>query len=172
MNDVKIYRCPIAEADRRARREAEREAASQLVVMALGAGAKIAHRDDGSPYVEGREDVFISISHCADECVLAVSCRPVGVDIETSRQQLTRIAGKFLTPAEAARGPHGLDSLLRYWTTKEAVFKCGDMPGLVISEIELTADLTRAHARGRTFTVEYHTPSPDKLMAVAFRDEG
>lgn len=166
-----IYRSQLPEAARGARREAERAAVGRLVETVLGAGVTIAHRDDGSPFVEGRDDLYVSVSHCADECVLAVSRRPVGVDIETARQQLTRIAGKFLTPAEAARGPHDLDSLLRYWTAKEAVFKCGGMPGLVISEIELTADLTRAHARGRVFTVEYHHPSPGKLIAVAMRDE-
>ena len=137
MNDVKIYRTPIAPSERAERRELEREAASKLVAGVFGHATVIAHEDDGRPYLPTHPGVCISLSHCVDECVLAVSDSPVGVDVETARPQLSRIAAKFLTSREMARGPHDVDALLRYWTAKEAVFKCAGMPSLVISEIEL-----------------------------------
>ena len=168
MNDVKIYRTPRAPSERAERRELEREAASKLVAGVFGHATVIAHEDDGRPYLPTHPGVCISLSHCVDECVLAVSDSPVGVDVETARPQLSRIAAKFLTSREMARGPHDVDALLRYWTAKEAVFKCAGMPSLVISEIELSDDMSHATARGESFELEY-MPSPGKLLAIARR---
>ncbi|MDE6377205.1 MAG: 4'-phosphopantetheinyl transferase superfamily protein, partial [Duncaniella sp.] len=142
---IKILTATIETTGRTGRRQAEREAALRLVRGWFGSDATIAHREDGAPYVEGRGE-YISVSHCADQCVVAVSDAPVGVDVETRRAQLLKIAPRFLTPREQAEiGSLGeldrdsqLDLLLHYWTAKEAVFKCASLPDLVISEIEVT----------------------------------
>lgn len=166
MNDVKIYRRPLPATTRGARREAEREAVAQLIREAFGPEAKLTHDENGRPYLEGATDIHISISHSAEECLLAVSNRPVGIDIETPREQLQRIAAKFLTPAEYSRGPHDIGVLLRYWTAKEAVFKCSGMPSLVISEIELSPDLSYATARTDQYTITYIV-TPESVTAIA-----
>lgn len=168
MSDVKIYRSVLPPTVRDGRREAERAAVARLVADVFGAGVELAHSADGRPYLPSRPEVYISVSHCADECVLAVSDSPVGVDVETARQQLPRIAAKFLTPAEMARGPHELEALLKYWTAKEAVFKCAGIPSLVISEIEVSADMSHATARGVIFELDY-IPASGKFLAIARR---
>lgn len=155
MNDVRIYRRPLPATTRSARREAERETVAHLINEAFGPGARLSHDENGRPYLEGIPGIYISISHSAEECLLAVSNRPVGIDIEAPREQLQRIAAKFLTPAEQSRGPHDIGVLLRYWTAKEAVFKCADIPSLVISEIELTPDLSHATARMEQYEITY-----------------
>lgn len=166
MSEVRIYRRPLAAVARRERRGAEREAVARLVVEAFGADAVMEHMDDGRPYVVSCPEKYVSVSHCTDECVLAVSDSPVGVDVETFRQQLAGIAIKFLTPAEAAHGPHDMDALMRYWTAKEAVFKCAGIKGLVISEIEVSDDFSRATVRGCEYRLEYFC-TPGKVMAIA-----
>lgn len=168
MNNVRIYRTVLPDVARGERHRAESEAVARLVREAFGADAEIAHMDDGRPYVAACPEMYVSVSHCADECVLAVSNSPVGVDVETVRQQLLRIASKFLTPSEAVRGNVDMDSLLKYWTAKEAVFKCAGVEGLVVSEIEVSADFSHAKARGKEFLLEYFC-ADGKVMAVAVK---
>ena len=67
MNNVMIYRSELPEAGRSARREAERAAVARLVTTVFGPDATIAHRDDGSPYVEERDEVYVSVADCAVE---------------------------------------------------------------------------------------------------------
>lgn len=170
MNDVRIYRRAIAATTRGARREAEREAVAHLILEAFGPEARLTHDRHGRPYLEDEPSVYISISHSAEECLLAVSDRPVGIDIETPRGQLQRIAGKFLTPSELSRGPHDLGTLLRYWTAKEAAFKCAGIPSLVISEIELSPDLSHATARTEQYAITYII-TPESVTAIARQGE-
>lgn len=107
----------------RPRREAEREAIAMLVQQMLP-GAKMCHRPDGAPYIDG-SDVHVSVSHSRHVAALAVdSCRRIGIDIEESRpEQLRRVAHRFLSDDEY--NIYGLTEagLLRAWTIKEALIK-------------------------------------------------
>lgn len=187
-NHVRIYTRKIAPSARAGRREAEREAVNALIKSAFGAAVALEHDAAGRPYLPAVPDVHISISHCVDECVLAVSDRPVGIDIENARPQLVRLAPKFLTLSEQSAGPHDLPALMRYWTAKEAVFKCAGISGLVISGIEVrheSADRSLAICASRTrgevclgdetlkffekFSVAFPLVSPEKVIAVAVK---
>lgn len=135
---MKIFIEPIASTTDEAKR--------MLVERAFGPGRALAHHPDGAPYIVGSE-LHISISHTRRECVLAVCDKPVGIDIETARDQLVRVAGKFLAPGEHPEmTPQGL---LPYWTAKEAVYKCARTPGLGLTEIEVNGDT--ATARGSRY---------------------
>lgn len=175
---IKILTAAIEPVGRTARREVERTAALRLVRDFFGPDAMIDHRADGAPYVEDRGE-YISVSHCTDLCVVAVSDSPVGVDVETLHPRLLTVASRFLTSREQSDlESHGeisddtrLRLLLHYWTAKEAVFKCASIPDLVISEIEIdpTAGLTSATAtaRGRDFRIDYTRISSATLLALA-----
>lgn len=122
------------------RRESERYAAISLIAKALGNRARLDHDEEGRPLVKGCDfEGMISISHCADRCLLAVTREKdvsIGIDTETWREQLLRVAPRFMTPAEVA----AYDSpalLLLAWTTKEAVYKAARTPGLALQEILL-----------------------------------
>ena len=139
------------------RREAERAAVRLLIADAFGPNARLEHDAAGSPRIEGiPSPPFISISHSIDRAWLAVSRdTPVGIDAETSRSQLVRVAPRFLTPEERDLQP-GLDLLLAYWTAKEAVYKVARTRGLDPRHIEI--DLTAARATladGRTYTLNF-----------------
>lgn len=99
----------------------------------------IAHDEHGRPVLtDGSGNVLplvVSVSHCRTFAVVALSDGPVGVDAETGRPQLARVAFRFCLPGEAeaiADDPvcrkyeeciPGMSSLLLLWTAKEATFK-------------------------------------------------
>ena len=166
-----IHSAPIISTGRSGRREAERQAIRSLIAETLGEDAVLSHHDDGAPYLSSHPDIYISISHCIDRCVLAVSPEPVGVDIETARPTLERIASKFLTPAEQARGPYPLITLMQLWSAKEAVFKCARITTLVVSAIDISPDLTTAtiylDGTPRRFTLTYPLLTTSRVITLA-----
>lgn len=176
---MELFACQLEACEHGSRREAERRAVDSLVRKAFGPGASVVHDRDGAPSVEGA-DVCVSLSHCEGMCVLAVNDVPVGVDVETPRPQLLRIADKFLTHREKMEYSHlslnaGFDRtayLLHLWTAKEAVFKCAGLSDLVVSEIEIFytpfGQEAKAEARGLTFGVSYSDISRC-LIAVALK---
>lgn len=104
------------------RREREREAVGRLVRAAFGPEAVLEHRADGSPIVAAARESQISVSHSRHLAVLAVAPVAVGVDIEEAREQLLRVAGRFMTPDERRHYPTA-ELILKAWTLKEAAFK-------------------------------------------------
>lgn len=78
----------------------------------------------GQPVLPGNE-AFVSISHCDDWVVCAVSKTPVGIDIEKIRPVRPGMAEKICT-AEELHYLHSGDETERFfevWTAKEAYFK-------------------------------------------------
>lgn len=144
------------------KREREHEGARRILAMMLGHDASIGHDASGAPYVEGRRDLFISVSHCADTAAVAVSrdC-PVGVDIERPSPRLERVVPRVMHSDE----PQGIDPL-RAWTAKEAVFKCAASPGMVLSDICLDATATMAVTPDGTRFAVCHTATG---LALAVR---
>lgn len=126
------------------RREAEREAVRRLVACHFGSDADYSHLPSGAPFVEGHEGVCISVSHCLTHAAMAVGPRPVGIDVEIFREQLRRVAPRFLYAAEAEVCRERPELLLRYWTAKEAVFKAARRDGLTISRIEVDLEAGKA----------------------------
>ncbi len=157
------------------RREAEKDAVNRLIIDEFGADTILSYAPDGHPElrVAGRT-VSISISHCRDEAVVAVSNNdsPVGIDIETAREQLMRVAPKFLTPDEMVTYAGSIHKLLRAWTTKEAVYKAALTPGLPLHEIRLDTPVPGlATARGEIYVIHHHVDTPERVITTATRSE-
>jgi 4'-phosphopantetheinyl transferase len=85
----------------------------------------------GKPALAGEDDLHFSVSHCGDDCLIAVtSLGPVGVDVERLRRLpgLDAIVARRCAPAEAAAlerlaGEPRLLAFYRCWTRKEAYLK-------------------------------------------------
>ena len=101
----------------------------------------VSHREDGSPYVEGK-DIEISVSHSRRCAALAVSSRGrVGVDIEDNRaEQLRRVAARVLSEAEMDVYGPGATGAVRAWTLKEAAYKAVAGAPADFRRIELPLD--------------------------------
>lgn len=68
---------------------------------------------------------FVAFSHSATHAAAAFHpTRPVGIDVEGPRNQLARVAAKFVAPEEQAF------DLRELWGLKEAMYKAIGVPGL------------------------------------------
>lgn len=124
--DVRVLMCPLP-ADGYGR-EAERRAVAALLAHALP-GAVLSHTPEGAPVVAGGP--FISISHSRTQAALAIcTSEPVGIDVETQRAQLRRVAPRVLSDAEMEAYGATDEGLLQAWTLKEALYKAALTPGL------------------------------------------
>lgn len=98
---------------------------------------KLKHTPDGAPFIEG-SPLRISISHSHHEVALAWSqAAHPGIDIESERPGLLRVASRFLTPDEQ-QFYTTLPLLQRAWTIKEAVYKALLIKNLSSQEIHLS----------------------------------
>ena len=90
-------------------------------------------RDDmGKPYLEG-SPVCFNVSHSGDYLALAVSEKPIGVDIQEERNIKGGMYQKVVQPQEAGLiGEDRQNDFLRLWTLKESFVKA-EGKGLRIS---------------------------------------
>lgn len=153
---ISLWQTPVEAAPRTgSRRAAEREAVGRLIRECFGPKISLGHDPDGAPYLEPHlEGVWISISHSPTTAWLAVSTAgPVGIDADLPREQLTRVAPRFLAPQEADLSPDA-GMLLDLWTAKEAVYKAALIPGLDMRRIVVDKDLATL-PDGRKFRLHY-----------------
>lgn len=82
-------------------------------------------RDEGGKWT--CRECFFSLSHTKDSVAVAVSRKPVGVDLEcTDHAVRPGLADKILTPEEKALPREDENAfLLQMWCAKEALFKAG-----------------------------------------------
>ena len=122
-------------------RQAEMILTRILLREIFGDDVVYSHDENGAPIVN--RDCFISVSHCADEVVIALnSTSPIGIDIEVWREQLARVFPRVMSPAEV-KFYNTKQLMLQAWTAKEAIYKAVGIPGLDFSsEILLPLDPT------------------------------
>jgi len=77
----------------------------------------------GKPHLVGLE-AHVSISHTTGWAAAALHrLRPVGIDLEPFRPQLTRVVPRVLSDAENDHAGGDLTRLAMYWCAKEALYK-------------------------------------------------
>ena len=84
---------------------------------------------EGKPLLEGQ---CISITHSQDFVMIALSPRPIGIDIERCTPRILRLASRF-TPWQAPSDMDELTQIRAYtqlWTIKEALYKVTDLPSV------------------------------------------
>jgi 4'-phosphopantetheinyl transferase len=114
---------------------------------------------DGKPVLDSPRDLHFSISHTSGLGLVALSGRPVGVDVEEvrPRERLERVAARVFAAADRKRlgelrGREQLEFFYAAWTAREARLKAG--PG--IGEL----------------TLRHFAPAPGYLAAVAVEGAG
>ena len=109
------------------------------------------HNDNGKPMLQGHPDIHFSMSHCHEAVAVAVSDRPVGIDIETTAHYSTEVARRVMSDdemrqIEASARPEV--AFTRLWTMKESLFKLtgddngGDIAHLLANTIKYRFDTT------------------------------
>ena len=82
--------------------------------------------EHGKPFLVGHPDIHFSISHCQKAIAVAVSDKPVGIDVESFRHFNDGLLDKSMNPDEKAdilSSDAPEEKFASYWTCKEAVFK-------------------------------------------------
>lgn len=82
--------------------------------------------EHGKPYLAGHQEICFNISHCQNAIAVAVSDRPVGVDVESFRHFNDALVDKTMNGSERAEIMASIEpkeTFAAYWTRKEAVFK-------------------------------------------------
>lgn len=85
---------------------------------------------NGKPSLSGREDIYISLSHCPCGVMAAVADVPIGCDIEAMQRPLAEnqqlVAEYCFSNPERQKIASSSDPVVeftRIWTVKEALFK-------------------------------------------------
>lgn len=87
------------------------------------------YTSEGKPQLKGQ---YISISHSHDFVMIALSPRPIGIDIERCTPRILRLAPRF-TPWQAPSDMDELTQIQAYtqlWTIKEALYKVTNLPSV------------------------------------------
>ncbi len=82
--------------------------------------------EHGKPFLTAHPEIHFSISHCQKAIAVAVSDKPVGIDVESFRNYSEGLLEKTMNAEERSEIlssdiPARIFSM--YWTRKEAVFK-------------------------------------------------
>ena len=109
-------------------------ASRKLLLMAGVAPQTLWHSTDGIPKLESGQQ--ISISHSKTVAGIALGENNLGIDIETFRSKIHKIAPRFLHTAEtfALEGGQSTEKLTLIWTAKEALFKVLKQKGIIFSK--------------------------------------
>ena len=101
--------------------------------------------DEISPYLNEHgkwisDSCFFSLTHTACAVAVAISDKPVGIDIETVREiDVKAFSKRFLTDREyleVMQSDCKRDALIALWTKKESVYKMLGIPPFNPSKIE------------------------------------
>lgn len=82
--------------------------------------------DKGKPYIEGRDDIFVSLSHSKGAVMCGVSDKEVGVDIELCTKRRKSVESRVFTEREISLLNSAEDedkAFFTLWTLKESYLK-------------------------------------------------
>lgn len=104
--------------------------------------SEIAYDDRGKPFLRGREDLFFNVSNSGKYVVIAVSDKPVGIDIQKPVPFREGLVRKICSEAETAKlGDETRKRLNLVWAVKEAYTKLTGT-GIAMDLKTISYDLT------------------------------
>lgn len=103
----------------------------------------------GKPHLKDTQ-IGISVSHAKGYGAAAINLAgEVGIDIETERDQIHRIARKFLHPSEVLWANDDVVKLTKVWAAKEALYKLHGRTQLTFAEQLIVSDISAPHTIGK-----------------------
>ncbi len=152
------------ESIRSERRSLEWLSTRVMLFHLLGEEKIIHYRHDGSPYLE-EGGPYISISHTREYVAILLHPKvPVGIDIETRTERVSRIANKFIAENEYIDPKQKTLHQLLHWSAKESLFKLIGLQGIDFREHLHIAPFTPA-LKGTMQATESrsNTPRPHRI---------
>lgn len=80
----------------------------------------------GKPYIDGREDIFVSLSHSKGAVMCAVSDKTIGIDVEQCKLRHKSVESRVFTESEISLINNAKDenkAFFTLWTLKESYLK-------------------------------------------------
>ena len=103
----------------------------------------------GKPHLVD-ESIGLSISHAKGYAAAAINLNgPIGIDIEHEREQVLKIAHKFVHSSERKWVDGDINRLTRVWSAKEALYKLHGRTQLIFAEQLITKNLDRPYGEGK-----------------------
>ena len=118
-----------AARDFRPERRREFLAWRTLVRREVGGECRFGYRENGAPYLVGRDDLFIGVAHCRGRIAVAISDAPCAVDIEPLSRDFGPAISRFMTDREQ-RLSEDPSWPAAAWCAKETLYKYAGLPGL------------------------------------------
>ena len=96
--------------------------------------------EHGKPTLVNHPDIHFNLSHCREAVAVALSDRPIGIDIETTEHYSPEVARRVMSAGEMRQieaSPRPEVAFTRLWTMKESLFKLtgddngGDTAGML-----------------------------------------
>ena len=103
----------------------------------------------GKPHLRD-ESIGLSISHAKGFAAAAINLTgPIGIDIEHQREQIVKIAHKFVHATERIWVEQDLRKLTQVWSAKEALYKLHGRKQLAFAEQLITKNLHQEYGEGK-----------------------
>ncbi len=150
--------------------------AKNLLLDYLSLQDQIYYLPSGKPVL--KDGGFVSVSHSQNWVAVALSDIPLGIDIETARPKLLKIASKFVCNNDCQLlDCQSVNQLQFLWTAKESIYKLMGEKGLVFKELCLSKiDLERKLAEillpdARKISLFFNTIEDNFIICQAFFDK-
>lgn len=154
-------------------RQAERLAWRIMLRQELGHTPRVEYSATGAPTIIDSQYKYISISHCADRVMVALSQRACGVDIERLDRRFAQLAPRFMNNQELVIAT-SQEEMAAVWCAKESLYKMAGQNGLdlrgdiLITDIDLNEGTIIGRIKdGQPLTMRIVMPDKDHI-AVYF----
>jgi phosphopantetheinyl transferase (holo-ACP synthase) len=163
-------------------KQVENEAMELLIKETMGTGFTMEKDAFGKPWLVNKTG-YISISHSANWVAFCFHPnQPMGIDIETTRLQLTKVAPRVLHHSELSileKSHYKQRTLQLFWGGKEALYKAYGKKNLefstqlVLSEIEDESDSFRGEIilQDSIWKSELSLIMPDEMSYLVYTNE-
>ena len=145
--------------------------AKHLLLKQLNLTGKISYLNNGKPVL--KEGHYISISHSGPFVGLAISQKPIGIDIEKNQPKLKRIANRFISD-EDYNNKQLNNELHWLWTAKESIYKLAGIRGLsfkndiIIRHLNINCFSGKAIMKNKKVDLVFKKIDDDYLLCMAY----
>ncbi|WP_297931042.1 4'-phosphopantetheinyl transferase superfamily protein [uncultured Coprobacter sp.] len=140
---------------------------------------EIEYNDNGKPYLVSSSE-YVSVSHTRCCIAVAISSRPIGIDVERIATKVLSLKEKFLSVSEiqSIDSNNELIHTLLLWSAKESVFKLMDATGVdfresihikdFIPEISGLFTVSESHTQKCDLYTVFYKVYPQYVLTICF----
>ena len=161
------------------KRKVEKLTTRILINLLQKGEAEMKYNDNGKPYLVSSSE-YISVSHTQCCIAVAISSRPIGIDVERIATKVLALKEKFLSVSEiqSIDSNKELIHTLLLWSAKESIFKLMDATGVdfkksihikkFIPEVSGLFVIGESHTQKHNFYTIFYKVYPQYVLTICF----